>query len=406
MSIEVTNKGQYRVRFRDENRKQRAKTFSRKRDAENFQSKIRVEIKNGTWLDPELGKVRLSEVWIDFIALKKGKKRSTQYEYDSIWRLHLAPKWGDVSVQSIDRIKFDKWILGIDLSPQRIGKIHLVMSMLMDHAVEAKNLRNNPLKDAIGKRHKKNLPTIPTEIATEFLTLRQLMSVANVAGFYRDVILTLGLCGMRWGELVGLRAKDLDVRMGTITIRRSLIEFNGKLVEESTKNYRQRIIKLPDVLVSLCPNWIEGKKPDDPLFHTERGTNLRNTNFTRRVFRPALDRAGVKTIRIHDLRHTAASIAISAGATPNMVKEMLGHADVQTTMRIYAHIFEADREKVAANVNKAVSEVHESCANSVIAELIGSEVVANLGPEQGFSFVLPRFPKLRTSNYESGALTN
>ena len=57
-------------------------------------------------------------------------------------------------------------------------------------------------------------------------------------------------------------------------------------------------------------------------------------------------------------------------------------------------------------MNKAVSEVHELCTNSVIVELIDPKVVANLGPEQGFSFVLPRFPKLRTSNYESGALTN
>lgn len=95
---------------------------------------------------------------------------------------------------------------------------------------------------------------------------------------------------------------------------------------------------------------------------------MRNTNFTRRVFIPALKAAEVKKIRIHDLRHTAASIAISAGATPNMVKEMLGHSDVQLTMRVYAHIFEADREKVAANVNKAVNEVHEMCIEPSVAE--------------------------------------
>ena len=89
MSIEITKNGEYQVRYRDENRRQRAKTFSRKRDAENFQAKIRIEIKNGTWLDPEMGKIRLTETWKDFIALKRGKKRSTQYEYESIWRLHL-----------------------------------------------------------------------------------------------------------------------------------------------------------------------------------------------------------------------------------------------------------------------------------------------------------------------------
>jgi integrase len=406
MSIEITKKGEYQVRYRDENRIQRAKTFIRKRDAENFQAKIRIEIRNGTWLDPEMGKIKLSETWNDFIALKRGKKRSTQYEYESIWRLHLEPKWGNKSVQQIDRIDFDKWILGIKLSPQRIGKIHLIMSMILDHAVEAKNLRKNPLKDSIGKRHKKNLPTILTEVATEFLTLNELISVANLAGFYRDVILTLGLCGMRWGELVGLRVKDLNVNKGTLTIRRALIEFNGVLVEDSPKNYRQRIIKMPDVLVAVCASWVDGKEPEDPLFHTQRGTHLRNTNFVRRVFRPALKEAGVKTIRIHDLRHTAASIAISAGATPNMVKEMLGHSDVQTTMRIYAHIFEADRETVAANVNRAVSEVHQLCIETKNVEHSEMRSGENLGSELGFSFAVPKFPKIRTSNYEFRALTN
>jgi integrase len=127
-------------------------------------------------------------------------------------------------------------------------------------------------------------------------------------------------------------------------------------------------VHLPKILQGACHRWVFDKNQDDPLFHTQEGTFLRNTNFTRRVFIPALKAAEVKKIRIHDLRHTAASIAISAGATPNMVKEMLGHSDVQLTMRVYAHIFEADREKVAANVNKAVNEVHEMCIEPSVAE--------------------------------------
>ena len=108
-----------------------------------------------------------------------------------------------------------------------------------------------------------------------------------------------------------------------------------------------------------CYRWVFDKNQDDPLFHIEGSTFLGNTNFKRRIFIPALLKSEVKKIRIHDLRHTAASIAISAEATPNMVKEMLGHSDVQLTMCVYVHIFEADREKVAANVNRAVNELHK-----------------------------------------------
>ena len=310
------------------------------------------------------------------------------------------------AVSRIKQIDFDKWVVRIDLSPQRLGKIHLVMSMLLDHAVKKKILRQNPLKDALGKRDKSNLPTLPVEIATEFLSLTELIDVAQASGYYKDVILTLGLCGPRWSELVGLRVKDLNVVAGTITIRRGLVEVNGKLEVSTTKNHRQRIVELPEILKDVCHEWVFDKDPDDPLFHTLEGKHIRNTNFTRRVFIPALAKAGIKKIRIHDLRHTAASIAISAGATPNMVKEMLGHSDVQMTMRIYAHIFEADREKVAASVNRAVKEVHQMRMDVVDGVLKPVQLITKNGSEQGFSFGLQTWNHGRTSDYESGALTN
>lgn len=406
MSIEKTDKGKYQVRFRDETRRQRAKTFTRKKDAEAFESKVLTEVKNGIWLDPVISQESLAEIWLDFYELKKGKKKNTLVDYENIWRIHLAPRWEKVSVVRIDQINFDKWVISKDLSPQRIDKIHLVMSMLFDHAVKRKNLRHNPLKDALGKRSKVNLPTAAIEIATNFLTLRQLIKVAQQAGFYRDVVLVLGLCGLRWGEIVGLQVKDLNVSAGTIMIRRTLVEINGKLEESTTKSHRWRIVHLPELLSKTCHQWVFEKAQDDPLFHTQEGTFLRNTNFTRRTFIPALSRAEVKKIRIHDLRHTAASIAISAGATPNMVKEMLGHSDVQLTMRVYAHIFEADREKVAANVNRAVDEVHEMCTSSLEGEQETSPVEANHLSDQRFFSQIRNQIDSGTSDYEFRALTN
>lgn len=406
MSIKKTANGKYQVRFRDESKRQRSKTFTRKKDAESFESKVKTEVKNGSWLDPVLANVILEDIWVDFYELKQGKKKNTLTDYENIWRLHLAPRWGKMAVIRINQVEFDKWVISKQLSPKRIGKIHLVMSMLLDHAVKRKNLKHNPLKDALGRRYKGNLPTPAVEIATNFLTLSQLMKVAERAGFYRDVVLVLGLCGLRWGELVGLQVKDLNVAAGTITIRRSLVEINGKLEESSTKSHRWRIVQLPAILQSACHRWVFEKNQEDPLFHTQEGTFLRNTNFTRRVFIPALKAAEVKKIRIHDLRHTAASIAISAGATPNMVKEMLGHSDVQLTMRVYAHIFEADREKVAANVDRAVNEVHEMCTDPSETEIM-SPSKASINPSDlRFFLQTGNHVDSGTSDYEFGALTN
>jgi len=83
-----------------------------------------------------------------------------------------------------------------------------------------------------------------------------------------------------------------------------------------------------------------------------------------------------------------------------MVKEMLGHSDVQITMRIYAHIFEADREKVAANVNRAVNEVHQMCMDSISGVIAPARTNVNQAHEQHFSLGLLAEDDLRTSNYE------
>ena len=406
MSIKKMASGKYQVRFRDESKRQRAKSFARKKDAEAFEAKVKTEVNNGLWLDPVVAHENLEDIWIDFYELKKGKKKNTLIDYENIWRNHLAPRWGKVSVFRIDQIEFDKWVIAKRLSPQRIGKIHLIMSMLLDHAVKRKNLKHNPLKDALGRRSKANLQKPSIEIATNFLTLGQLMKVAENSGFYRDVVLVLGLCGLRWGELVGLQVKDLNVSVGTLTIRRSLVEINGKLEESTTKSHRWRIVHLPEVLQTVCHRWVFEKNQDDPLFHTVEGTFLRNTNFTRRIFIPALLKSEVKKIRIHDLRHSAASIAISAGATPNMVKEMLGHSDVQLTMRVYAHIFEADREKVAANVNRAVNEVHGMCIDPLQIEEEAQSREGNHASDLRFFIQTGNQDDSGTSDYEFWALTN
>lgn len=169
MSIKKKANGQYQVRFRDEFKRQRAKSFARKKDAEAFEAKVITEVKQGIWLDPVISQVNLEEIWMDFYELKKGKKKNTVVDYENVWRLHLASRWGKVALIRIDQIEFDKWVISKKLSPERISKIHLIMSMLLDHAVKRKNLKHNPLKDALGRRCKENLPTPSVENCDKFL---------------------------------------------------------------------------------------------------------------------------------------------------------------------------------------------------------------------------------------------
>ena len=405
MSIEKKANG-YQVRYRNENGKQRAKTFKLKKDAVAFEVRVQTELMEGTWLDPANGKIQLSEVWEAFIASKYAKTLNTKNDYESMWRLHLNPEWGKTQIGKINQADFDRWVIVLNLGPVRIRKVHLLMSMILDYAIQMKKLKRNPLKNLMGERLKDALPDIPEKLAGVGLTLEELMRVAITAGHYEDLILLAGLCGLRWGELVGLQVQDVDISKGKVKISRALVEINGKLTPSTTKSGRERFVTLPILLKERCYKWVLDKEPTAPLFTTEDGTLLRNSNFAARVLAPALAANGIKHIRIHDLRHTAASISISKGATPNMVKKMLGHSDVQLTMRVYNHVFEADEQQVALNLDKAVYEVHQKCTNKEISQNGGEAQRSNLASDLRVFDEIISQSGLRTADYEFWALTN
>ena len=406
MSIKKTKDGKWQVRFRDDMQIQRSKTFKLKKDAESFEAKVKVDLEAGTWVNPKLGKTKLEDIWEEFIALKGAKKKNTIMDYESMWRVHLNPTWGKLSIAQINQVKFDIWVINLGISPQRTRKIHLLMTMLLDHALKTGRIKRNPLKDATGVRDKTNLPDVPRTLVGQVLTIEELFRLAKETGYYEDVVLVLGLCGLRWGELVGLRVQDLSLLDGTLTVRRSILSINGKLEESTTKSKRERSIRLPKVLHDRAHNWVLGKESSDPLFHTPQKALLRGTNFKKRVFAPALQRLQLPHMRLHDLRHVAATIGISAGATPNMVKDMLGHSDVQLTMRVYSHIFDTDREKVADNLNRAINDVQKMCIIDVSEERAKEGDGPFPAQKQGFSEPNPNGFDARPTDYESAALTS
>lgn len=406
MSIKKNKDGKWQVRYRDDMKIQRSKTFKLKKDAENFEAKVKVDLQAGTWVNPSLGKTRLEDIWTEFIALKAAKKKNTIMDYESMWRVHLCPTWGKSSISQINQVKFDIWVINLGISPQRTRKIHLLMTMLLDHAVKTGKLKRNPLKDPTGVRDKTNLPEVPKTLVGQVLTIEELFSLAKETGYYEDVVLVLGLCGLRWGELVGLQVQDLSLLDGTLKIRRSILSINGKLEESTTKSKRERVIRLPKILHDRAHNWVIGKQSSDPLFHTKENALLRGTNFKKRVFAPALLRLQLPHMRLHDLRHVAATIGISAGATPNMVKDMLGHSDVQLTMRVYSHIFDTDREKVADNLNRAINDVQKMCISDQTIKPESTENAEIPAYEQGNQARSVEDLDLRPTDYEFGALTN
>ena len=178
------------------------------------------------------------------------------------------------------------------------------------------------------------------------LTLAELHALtAACAGPYRDVVPVLALAGLRWGEMAGLRVGDrVSVPGPGLRLSRAVLasEGGGALYVDTLKNHRARTVPLVAELVPIIDRWSAGKEPQAWLFAAPGGGPLRESNWKRSVgWRTARVAAGVPDVRVHDLRHTAASLWLAAGADPKVVQRVLGHATAAMTMGLYGHLVDA-----------------------------------------------------------------
>jgi integrase len=132
-------------------------------------------------------------------------------------------------------------------------------------------------------------------------------------------------------------------------------EVGGRLIEGTPKNHQRRSVPIPRFLVDELAAHVAGKRRDDLVITAPNGGPLRNTNFRPRIFEPAAASVGLAGITPHDLRHTAASLAVAAGANVKAVQRMLGPASAAMTLDVYAGLFGDDLDAVA---HRLVEDVH------------------------------------------------
>jgi integrase len=179
------------------------------------------------------------------------------------------------------------------------------------------------------------------------LTLDELRRLtAACKGPYRDVVLMLALAGLRWGELAGLQVGDrVSVPGPGLRLRRAVLASGGggALYVDTLKNNRYRTVPLVVDLVPIVDRWSAGKMPDAWLFSAPGGGPLRESNWKRSVgWGAATTAAELDGFRVHDLRHTAASLWLAAGADPKVVQRVLGHATASMTMDLYGHLVDGN----------------------------------------------------------------
>ena len=176
------------------------------------------------------------------------------------------------------------------------------------------------------------------------------------ANGYGLLVRVLAYCGLRWGEASGLRVKDIDFVRGRLEVQHTIVEVDGVQIDSQPKDYEARSIPVPASLLTALASHVEGKEAGSPVFAAARGGWLRGRVFRRGWFDAAADMIGQEGLTPHEMRHTAASLAISAGANVKAVQRILGHASAAVTLDVYSDLFDSDLGAVAAALEDAIRE--------------------------------------------------
>ncbi|MDI2127941.1 tyrosine-type recombinase/integrase [Yinghuangia seranimata] len=343
--------GRWRVRWYGPDGKGKAKTFGKLPQAEAEVTAITTRLDKGSYRDPALGKALFSVVAEEWFATKRSKARTTLRDYRELLDSYVLPKWSGWQVSAVQWAEVSAWIAelcdqpglsGRKLGAARVIKTYRVFAMVMKHAVKSGRIAVNPATDH-------ELPAVDDDDDHVYLTHEQLERLADAADDYRTLILVLGYCGIRWGEASAVKVGRINAATRRLRIVQAYSDVKGVLALGPVKNHEKRSVPLPRSFAEELSAAAAGLKAADLLFTAPGGGPLRYSNFRGRVFDKAVKAAGLGGLGItpHKLRHTAASLAIAAGADVKVIQLMLGHKDAAMTLNIYGHLWPDRLDEVA-----------------------------------------------------------
>ena len=349
-NIQKRENGRWRARYRDPSGRERARHFARKVDAERWLVSMESTKHRGEWIDPAMSRITVgdwSQRWIDG---QSQLKPQTRERYRNIVRVQVVPEWEQVRLSAISHADVVAWVAKLvsdGYAASTVRQIHRVFSLMLDLAVRDGRLPRNPAAGVRLPRAAKGEPV--------FLSHTQVEELARACPGYGLFVRVLAYTGMRWGEATAVRVRRVDLMRRRIEVEHTAVELNGEMTYGTPKTHQRRSVPLPRSLVDELARHIAGKRSDDLVFTTPRGDVMRNHNFRSRVFVPAAKKIGMPGLTPHDLRHTAASLAVQAGANVKAVQRMLGHASAAMTLDVYAGLFNDDLDAVADRLDAAAA---------------------------------------------------
>jgi len=361
----------WRARYVDTAGREVAKGFDRKADAQSWLNAQTSAIVTGTYVAPGAGRITVGQMYQQWLTMQGHIKETTKATRASAWTTHVRDVWEDTSVSDVQGSAVRAWVGDLVAAGSTAATIENalgVLRMVLAVAVEDRRIPRNPCDGVKAPRRKHS--------QRAYLTHPQVAELAATMARDGLVVKFLAYTGLRFGEMAALTVGDFDMLRRRVNVRRSVTEVAGKLVWSTPKNHERRSVPFPRFLVADLATRMEGKAREDYVFSAPAGGVLRIATLRTRVFNPAvgklrgLDDDGNPTTdwprpTLHDLRHTAASLAISAGANVKAVQLMLGHKSAALTLDTYADLFPDDLEAVADALDAAVQALRESTADAL-----------------------------------------
>ena len=277
---------------------------------------------------------------------------------ETAWRLHIAPAWGARRVGDIRHSEVQSWFTkfaangGEARSASVVIRAYGVLCGILDVAVLDRRISSNPARGVKMPRKGKKKHS--------YLTPLQVELMAKHSGHHATLIYTLAYTGIRWGEAIGLRVSSLDMLRRRMHIQENAVILGAHVHVGSTKSHENRSVPFPRFLADGLAKACEGKTRDQLVFGKGDAHQMRPGSgtgwFWEANVAAQLEDPSFPSITPHDLRHSAASIAISAGANVKAVQRMLGHASAAMTLDTYADLFEDDLDNVSERMDAVRAE--------------------------------------------------
>jgi integrase len=302
--------------------------------------------------------------WLDGIRTSVSPRTWTRYE--QLVRCHATPVFGKATLEKITPQQLQR--LYADLAKSGAGQgtvlqVHAVLHRAFKQALLWNLIPRNPA-DAVArpKQRRQEMTTLSPEQVRKFL---EAATGDRLEALYVLAITT----GMRQGELLGLRWKDIDLSLGMIHLQASLQRTKDgfEFVQPKTHRSRRQVMLTTAAREALerhrvsqtAERLVKGdvwENKDVLVFTNQTGGPLDGTLLLRKCFRPLLKKAGLPVVRFHDLRHTAATLLLGRGVHPKIVSEMLGHSTVNITLDLYSHVTPTMQLEAVVAIDALLSE--------------------------------------------------